>query len=201
MSPSRYLGTAGAVRAVSPPDGSGVPDPGAVPRAVLDRARAGDADAFRALYDAHAGRVYALCLRLTGDAAEAREATQDAFVRMWRHLGDYRGESTLATWVHRVAVTAVLARQRSDARRLARVRPAANPDALGRAAPPAPLDERLDLDAALARLPEAARTAFVLRELEGYPYDEIADLTGVSAVALRSQVSRARHALAAMLRL
>ena len=182
-------------------------DPAGAPVSPAD-----DAEAFRRLYDAHAGRVYALALRLLVDRAEAEEATQDAFVRVWERLASFRGESALGTWIHRLALRVVLGRQRTAGRRDARVRlssdfapPAARArdvaetlDVLA-SARPEPVDERLDLDTALARLPAALRTAFVLREVEGYAYAEIAALTRSSEVAVRSQVSRARRALAAFL--
>ncbi|PYO36112.1 MAG: hypothetical protein DMD74_05320 [Gemmatimonadetes bacterium] len=68
------------------------------------RAQDGDETAFRELYDEHAGRIYALCLRLTGDAATAQERTQDAFVRAWERLRSFRGDSAFGTWLHRLAV-------------------------------------------------------------------------------------------------
>ena len=168
---------------------------------VVARARAGDAQAFALLYDAHAGRVHALCLRLSGDAREARELTQDVFVRVWEKLPTFRGESALGSWIHRTAVNTVLERQRADRRRGARVEARADPEALPAASSPAPVDERLDLDAALARLSPAARTVFVLHALEGYSFAEIGALTGVGEATLRSRLHRARTQLIAALRL
>jgi len=75
-------------------------------------AQAGDPVAFRALYEAHVGRVYALCLRLAGDHVLAEELTQDVFVRAWHQLASYRGESAFSTWLHRVAVNEVMGRFR-----------------------------------------------------------------------------------------
>jgi RNA polymerase sigma-70 factor (ECF subfamily) len=164
------------------------------------RARDGDAAAFARLYAAHAGRVHALCLRLSRDAEEARELTQDTFVRVWEKLPLFRGESTLGTWIHRTAVNVVLERRRSERRRLARVEARADLDALPTAFRRAPVDERMDLDAALARLSLAARTVFVLHEMEGYGFAEIAELTGTGEATLRSQLHRARRQLLALLR-
>jgi RNA polymerase sigma-70 factor (ECF subfamily) len=172
-----------------------------MPDDVVSRARAGDAEAFASVYREHVGRVHALCLRLCGDAREAQELTQDVFVRVWEKLPLFRGESALGTWIHRVAVNAALERQRADRRRVARVEPRADLDALRPALRAVPIDERLDLDAALARLPAAARTVFVLREMEGYGFAEIADLTGVGEATLRSQLHRAREQLVRLLRL
>ena len=73
---------------------------------LVARAQAGDQTAFRDLYRQHAGRVYALCLRLTGDARDAEERTQDVFVRLWDKLRSFRGESAFSSWLHRLTVTA-----------------------------------------------------------------------------------------------
>ena len=170
-------------------------DADGLPEGVLDRARAGSPEAFAAVYHGHAARVYATALRLVGDPTEAAEATQDTFVQVWQKLAAFRGESALGTWIHRIAVRVVLARRRGDRRRLARVEPAAAPEMFGTAARPAPVDERLDLDTALQQLPPTARTVFVLHEMEGYSYGEMRELLGMSEVALRSQLHRARKQL------
>src|SRR3954467_6086886 len=97
---------------------------------LVARAQAGDQTAFRELYRQHAGRVYALCLRLTGDASDAEERTQDVFVRLWDKLSSFRGESAFSSWLHRLAVNVVLNEQRTTGRRELRVAPVENPDAL-----------------------------------------------------------------------
>jgi RNA polymerase sigma-70 factor (ECF subfamily) len=76
-------------------------------------AQRGDHAAFRALYEAHVGRIHALCLRLTGSAAEAEEYTQSAFVRAWQRLETFRGDSAFGTWLHRLAVNEVMQARRS----------------------------------------------------------------------------------------
>src|SRR5256885_9340591 len=78
------------------------------PTDLIHRAQQGDQAAFEALYRAHAGRVYALCLRLTADAAQAEERTQDAFVRAWERLASFRGESAFSSWLYRITVNEVL---------------------------------------------------------------------------------------------
>ena len=155
---------------------------------------------FAALYRAHVGRVYALCLRMVGDAAEATELTQDVFVRAWERLGTFRGESAVGTWLHRLAVNVVLERLRADRRRLARVEPAGEwLDECAAAAPRDAVLERIDLDAALPRLAEGARVVFVLHDVEGYGHDEIARLTGLAPGTIRTQLHRARKHLARLL--
>lgn len=162
--------------------------------AAVRRAQQGDVDAFEAIYHASAPAVYALCRRMTGDDREARELVQDVFVRTWERLTTFRGQSTLATWLHRLAVNVVLEHLRSTRRDAARL---VEGDETNYGTPPGqvPLDARLDLDAALARLPTGARTVFVLH-LEGYSHDEIAQLTGIAAGTARAQLWRARRALA-----
>src|SRR5947208_10369436 len=91
------------------------------PTDLIHRAQQGDRAAFEALHRAHAGRVYALCLRLTADAAQAEERTQDAFVRAWERLGCFRRESAFATWLYRLTVNEVLRRLRSERRRAQRL--------------------------------------------------------------------------------
>src|SRR5690242_20703023 len=90
-------------------------------RDLVDRARQGDVAAFETIYRTHAGRVYALCLRMTADTSHARELVQDVFIRVWEKLGSYRGEAALSSWIHRIAVNVVLMTRRTDRRREQRV--------------------------------------------------------------------------------
>src|SRR5256885_16797564 len=87
------------------------------PSDLIQRARRGDPAAFEALYRAHVGRVYALCLRLTADAARAEEFTQDAFVRAWERLASFRGESAVSSWLYRLTVNVGFLGQRGSRRR------------------------------------------------------------------------------------
>lgn len=158
------------------------------------RAQQGDQTAFRALYDAHVGRIYAVCLRLSRDRAEAEEHTQNVFVRAWEHLSSFRGESAFSTWLHRLAVNEVLQSKRAAGRRSARVRLADEPETLGRA--PGPAQEgHPDLEGAVAALPDGARAVFVLHDIEGYQHDEIARLTGIAEGTSKAQLHRARRLL------
>ncbi len=164
------------------------------------RAQRGDMDAFEALYREHAGRVYALCLRLTADKVKARELTQDVFVRAWEALPQFRGDAKLTTWLHRIAVNAMLMQRRSDARRLSRISLAdddaddADASRAG-ATPPRDVGSAIDLERAVAALPPGVRRAFVLHDVEGYSHEEIALMTGLAAGTLRAQLHRARQLL------
>jgi RNA polymerase sigma-70 factor (ECF subfamily) len=160
------------------------------------RAQRGDLTAFERLYRAHTGRVTALCLRLTGDRQRAEELMQDTFVRAWEKLESFRSESTFGTWLHRVTVNLFLVAERGDRRRLARVEPT---DALEEL-PVATVGsgdpgDRIDLERAIAALPEGARMAFVLHEVEGYKHEEIAAMAGIAAATVRAQLHRARRLL------
>lgn len=166
-------------------------------RDLVDRARRGDLAAFETLYRMHAGRVFALCQRLSGDRADATALLQDAFVRAWERLSTFRGESSLTTWLHRLTVNCFLEAARKTKRREARVelqemdewRAASTPDASGAVA------ARLDLEAALPRLAAGPRRVFVLHDIYGYRHEEIAALLGVAAATVRVQLFRARKQL------
>jgi RNA polymerase sigma-70 factor (ECF subfamily) len=167
----------------------------------VSRAQRGDVDAFGELYREHAGRVYALCLRMSGDRTQAQELMQDVFVRAWQRLASFRGESSFGSWLHRLAVNVVLAGSRSDRRREARVAPASDLAAAeagartgGRHRMPDP-GMAIDLERAIAALPAGARAAFVLHDVEGYSHAEIAELSGLAEGTIRAQLHRARKLL------
>ena len=166
---------------------------------LVERARRGDVDAFELLYRQHSGRVYALCLRLASDPLVARELTQDTFVRAWEALPKFRAEASLTTWLHRIAVNALLERRRSERRRSARVTLADDEDeaemmVAGVVVAP-DVATAIDLQRAIGALPPGVRRAFVLHDVEGYTHEEIATMTGLAAGTLRAQLHRARQLL------
>jgi RNA polymerase sigma-70 factor (ECF subfamily) len=158
-------------------------------------AQKGDVVAFERLYRSHVGRVNALCLRLTGDRVAAEDLMQDVFVRAWERLTAFRGESALSTWLHRVTVNAFLHRNRSATRRGAHEETVEDIAALPAMAVSSDPGDRMDLERAIARLPEGARTAFVLHDIEGYKHEEIAAMQGIAAPTVRAQLHRARKLL------
>lgn len=163
---------------------------------VIRRAQAGDSAAFEVIYREHSPRVYALCLRLSGGgSAEATELMQDVFIRAWRGLRTFRGESAFSSWLHRLAVNALLESVRSETRRSARVLVMEDPDEVGAAATASSPDLGMDLERAIAGLPEGARMAFVLHEIEGYQHGEIASQLGVAEGTVKAQLHRARKLL------
>jgi len=176
--------------------------------ALVSRAAAGEEAAFEDLVRRHQERVYRLACRLTGDEADAADVLQETFLQVFRHLGEFRGEARFTTWLFRVVTNAALMRRRARARRPADSLDAFMPrfDAEGRLAPtPAQLqvtsqiEEVLDrktlaerASAGIARLPDAYRDAFVLRDLEELPTAEVASVLGIAPAAVRQRVHRAR---------
>jgi RNA polymerase sigma-70 factor (ECF subfamily) len=166
-------------------------------RELLARAQAGDRPAFSALYRQHHRRVYALCVRMSGDRALAEDLTQETFVTAWRKLDSFRGEAAFSTWLHRVAVNTVLAHQRRNAGWLRRVVSGVEdlPEPEVHERP----DEVRDLESAIAQLPERARQVFVLVDVEGLGHREAAAALGIAEGTSKAQLSRARSLLREML--
>lgn len=163
--------------------------------ALVARAKAGDEEAFEALYRSHVARVFALALRLTGDRGQAAELVQDTFVRAWEALPRFRGDSALGTWLHRIAVNVLLESRRAEGRRLKRVVLTEEPAELERPAPEASPGTRMDLEQAIAGLPQGARVVFVLHDVEGYEHREIGRMTGIAEGTSKAQLFRARRLL------
>jgi RNA polymerase sigma-70 factor, ECF subfamily len=163
---------------------------------LVARAQAGDQAAFEQLYKLHVSRVFALCMRMAGNADRAEELTQDVFVRTWEKLGSFRGDSAFSTWLHRVAVNLVLSRGRATTRRASREVTTDDVAAFERPGPSKPrAGAGLDLEAAIATLPEGARKVFVLHDVEGYKHGEIADMMGLATGTCKAQLHRARRML------
>ncbi len=172
--------------------------------ALVDRAQRGDVGAFEKLYRSHVGRVYALCLRMHAHREDAEDSVQEVFVRAWQRIGGFEGRSAFSTWLHRLAVNVVLDRKRALRRRLAEV-PASGDepgsDPLSRhAARPVDPGIGVDLERAIAALPDGARLAFVLHDVEGFRHREIAEMTGTAEGTSKAQLHRARRLLREALR-
>ena len=160
----------------------------------VDKARAGDRLAFEKLYRSHCDRIYGLCWRMCGgDAALAEDMVQEAFVRAWNKLHLFKGDSKFGTWLHRLAVNVVLSDRRIRVKRLKREQ-AFSDDVervqVGDRDVFAGL--RKDLEAAIAGLPERARTVLILYDVEGYQHNEIAEMTGMAVGSSKAQLHRAR---------
>ena len=162
----------------------------------IRRAQAGDVDAFEVLYREHSPRIYALCLRLkAGDKSDATELLQDVFIKAWRRLDTFRGDSAFGSWLHRLAVNTMLENARSDQRRTARVLPMEDTSRLTGAARSSGIESRMDMESAIASLPKGARIAFVLHDVEGYQHQEIAEQLSVTVGTVKAQLHRARRLL------
>jgi len=160
-------------------------------------AAAGDRRAFERVYRSHVDRVYSLCLRMTADQAMAEELTQDTFVRAWDKLHLFRGESSLSTWLHRLAVNVVLNARKTQGRDRSReidLPSDRHEDADAGLAAPIPLapGDWLDIESAIASLPPGARRIFVLHDVEGYRHEEIAQMLGITSGGSKAQLHRAR---------
>jgi len=156
------------------------------------RAQDGDVRAFEAVYRRTSDRVYAVCLRMSGDSERATELVQDVFVRVWEKLPSFRGDSQFTTWLHRLTVNLILQERRSRGRREAREIGSSDLERFGRAARRSMPGTKVDLERAIASLPDKARRVLVLRDVEGYKYDEIAHMTGVTLGTVKAQIHRAR---------
>lgn len=180
-----------------PEDGVG-PGPEEQEKELIRRARSGDSGAFESLYRSNVGRVYALCLRMTGDSERAERLTQDAFVTAWVKLSTFRGEAAFGSWLHRLTVNVVLQDRRSRLRRRERIEEAAAEadSPVTRGVSPG---TRIDLERAIAGLPERARLVFVLHDVEGYRHEEIAEMLGTAVGTSKAQLHRARRLLREMM--
>jgi RNA polymerase sigma-70 factor (ECF subfamily) len=163
-------------------------------------ATAGDRDALDALLTRHVDRLHAICRRICGPDA-AFDATQQALVAITRSIARFDGRAAFTTWSHRIAVNAALDEVRAARRRAvpASDQLARHETAAPRATGPERVVDRLDLEAALAALPEEFRTAVVLRDVADLDYAEIAATLDVPIGTVRSRIARGRAALAAAL--
>jgi RNA polymerase sigma-70 factor, ECF subfamily len=162
--------------------------------ALVQRAQAGDVRAFERLYREHVGRVYGLCLRMTRDAAMAEDCTQETFINAWKALERFQTRSSLATWLHRIAVNVALAKRRKSGA----VAQSSTEDEDEAIEPDWTLETPLEvneIEAAIQRLPEGARDVLVLHAIYGYSHVEAAEMLGVAEGTCKAQLHRARSLL------
>jgi RNA polymerase sigma-70 factor, ECF subfamily len=166
---------------------------------IVARAKEGDEQAFAVLFETHKKRVYALCLRMTGDVADAEDLTQDAFVQVFRKIAAFRGDSAFSTWLYRVAVNTVLMKLRT---RKTREVSLDEPICLESSSVPREYGghdlhlqgtvDRIALIRAISELPRGYREIFILHEVAGYGHQEIARLLQCSTGNTKSQLHKAR---------
>jgi len=169
----------------------------------VEAAKQGSAEAFEFLYHAHKRRIYSLCLRMTGNQAEAEDLTQEAFLQVFRKIGTFRGEAAFSTWMHRLAVNLVLMRLRKKGvSTLSLEEPVESDSGESRkrdvGAPDIALIgsvDRVTLERAMQALPAGYRKIFYLHDVEGYEHQEIAELIGCSVGNSKSQLHKARMKL------
>jgi RNA polymerase sigma-70 factor (ECF subfamily) len=174
------------------------PAPRVDERRLIERVLAGDAGAERELYDAHVERVYRLAFRMSGRDDLAQDFTQDAFIRAFDRLAEFRGDAAFSTWLHAIAVSVVMNGMRKVKR--FRTREAELGDDVAAAVPDgARREAEPDLKARLARavdaLPEGYRAVFLMHDVEGYTHEEIGAALGVQPGTSKAQLSRARAKL------
>jgi RNA polymerase sigma-70 factor, ECF subfamily len=163
----------------------------AEPTALIAAAVGGDLTAFEKLYRQFAPRIYGLCFRLTGQREAAEDCTQESFVAAWRALRGFEMRSRFSTWLQRIAIRTVLARRRG----LRAVREVGEP-ATGLPVVAAPdASPPLDLERAIATLPDGARHVLVLVGIYGYSHTEAAGVLGVAEGTCKAQLHRARGLL------
>jgi len=164
-------------------------------RALIERARRGDASAHRALYDAHVEQVYRLTYRLTGAEHTAREVTQNTFVKAFASLDGFRGDSAFGTWLHSIAVSLSLNEIKRRKREWARNSPLDDATAVAESAPRSDPVLREKVMQAVNELPPGCRAVFLMHDAEGYTHQEIAAALGINAGTSKAQLSRARGKL------
>lgn len=170
---------------------------------LIERFKKGDPLAFEAIVIRYQDRIYSLCRYLLRDPRDAQDAAQDAFLKSYKALKDFRPESSLYTWIYRIAVTTCLDYQRKLRRESPRNEPLAE-DLPSDAPFPDQLYESREstevIQGALQKLPEKLRAAIVLREMEGLSYEEIAEVLHTSVGTVKSRISRAREDLRRLLK-
>ena len=171
--------------------------------ALIERCRQGDLAAFEEVYRTHAGRLYSVACRMLGNRTDAEDLLQEIFLAAHRKLDSFRGESALGTWLYRLATNLCLDHLRSRATRTGQLTDALDDDpGLADEATRSLADRaltRMDLERALAQLPEGCRAAFVLHDVEGLEHREVAAALGIAEGTSKSQVHKARLRLRALL--
>jgi len=170
----------------------------------IRRAQNGDSAAFEFLYQLHGRRVYALCLRMLSNPADAEDLMQEAFLQLFRKIGTFRGESAFSTWLHRMTVNVVLMKLRKKSLPVTSLEETTDPDEetggprkdVG--APDLRLSgavDRVNLERCVEKLPPGYRTVFVLHDVQGFEHNEIANIMGCSVGNSKSQLHKARTRL------
>jgi RNA polymerase sigma-70 factor, ECF subfamily len=160
---------------------------------LVERCRRGDSGAFEDLYRQHAPRIYGLACRMTGSTSEGEDLLQEVFLLVHRKLGSFKGESSLGTWIYRLATNCCLDFLRSRQHRQQRTTDSLDDVLPVRGSGTATFKiDRLELERAILQLPAGYRAAFVLHDVEGFDHAEVAAQLGIAEGTSKSQVHKAR---------
>lgn len=185
------------------PRAGSVPPPRAEELALVERCRQGDLAAFEEVYRVHSGRLYSVACRMVGNPTDAEDLLQEIFLAAHRKLGSFRGESALGTWLYRLATNLCLDHLRSKGARTAHMTDGLDDEPGLADVGSGGLADRtiasMDLERALAQLPEGCRAAFVLHDVEGLEHREVAEALGIAEGTSKSQVHKARLRLRGLL--
>jgi len=174
---------------------------------LISRAAAGDGAAFSELMTMHEKRMYAVALRMCANREDAQDCLQDAMLRVYRSIGGFKGQSSFSTWVYRITMNTCL-----DELRRRKTRNASSLDTMleggwsptdgenGPEKQAVASEQRRVLNSAIADLPEDMRSAIVLRDVQGFSYEEIAEMLEVNIGTIKSRISRGREKLRQILR-
>ena len=163
---------------------------------LIGRFKKEDPSAFEAILLTHQDRIYNLCCYMLQDPEDAQDAAQDVFLKAYRRLKDFRPDSSLYTWIYRIAVTTCLDYKRKSRRESLRNEPLAEDLPSDEPFPDQLYESRASMEAiqlALQKLPDKLRAAIVLREMEGLSYEEITEVLHISLGTVKSRISRARE--------
>ena len=172
--------------------------------ALADRCRAGDFEAFETLYREHSSRLFGLTMRMLGNRTDAEDMLQEIFMTAHRKLQSYRGDARLSTWLFRLATNLCLDHLRSKSARMTQATSSLDEDNAMEPVSPSPgpvvgTVQQIDLERAIARLPQGCRAAFLLHDVEGFEHREIGSMLGISEGTSKSQVHKARLKLRRLL--
>ena len=168
---------------------------------IVARCQSGDMEAFETLYRQHSARIYTLACRMGGSPEDGEDLLQEIFLQAYRKIGTFKGDSSVGTWLYRLALNHCLDYVRSRQAKMNKLTETL--DAEASMEPIARRDTpiaRLDLERAVERLPDGCREAFLLHDVEGFDHKEVGRLLGIAEGTSKSQVFKARMKLRALLR-
>lgn len=162
---------------------------------LIEAAMEGDVRAFEHLYRSYSARVMALCMRMTRQRALAEDCVQATFINAWRNLPSFQRRSSFGTWLHRIAVNQVLTHARQRAARPVQADEVDIEQQESLQPPTEDAGTLMDVERALASLPEGARHVLVLQAVYGYSHEEVSQMLGIAVGTCKAQLHRGRRLL------